>query len=408
MAAIYQGKEHEESRLRLFHVGYCRAFLIRKRQRYSLTLPHTEAAGRFLEGEFLLNEFALHPSNQIPTRVVSNKEKINLDSRALPLEAIWQERPIPNNAHLVLEKGDTIVLCTNQFAEAVDEDRFVHLATRPPQKAAKALVKAVQRSESYLEKEPHIIVLTWPTFVQRLGFIGSWVLSWFAFILKSAFGLIFIMSILSFCVPELSLPGKTVAVPRSADDSQQIAAADEDDAPATPTTTPQPTPSNTATIPTATLIPEEPVPGPTVTIVPTNTPQVPELFTGVITLLDPSDLYVSNGLIAFRWRYDGFLKKNGDNYEEMFEVFFWKEGQEPQEQGRGMAANTSTEFLTVNLCILDEALGEAFEPMQEYLWSVRIRAAGDENENNKIIYTSNEFRRFRYTRACGGTVPGSG
>ena len=73
-----------------------------------------------------------------------------------------------------------------------------------------------------------------------------------------------------------------------------------------------------------------------------------------------------------------------------------------------MAANTSTEFLTVNLCILDEALGEAFEPMQEYLWSVRIRAAGDENENNKIIYTSNEFRRFRYTRACGGTVPGSG
>ncbi len=141
--------------------------------------------------------------------------------------------------------------------------------------------------------------------------------------------------------------------------------------PATPTDlSPTSTPAPTSTpVPTAT---ETPTPLPTATALPPPTTASEPVIAqnkaigGSVKLITPAD---GDGLgeeQEFRWQAD-FTPSSG----QAFELIFWRDGQNPLQDGWGVAAPTLSTVVRVNLQRMDDNPALPFEP-GEYRWGVRL------------------------------------
>lgn len=171
IAAVYCDSSNGHVKLALFHIGYSRAFLIRAHKLYPLTLPHTQAVESYQQGALALEEFSLHPSNQIPKRWIGQAGRINADTRIISLEADFLESVRPQNEPIRLAQGDTILLCTSLLAEILSEQEIVAFVTnRRPSKAIKQLIAAVEKREMTAGRELQAVILAWPTTGQSVKY----------------------------------------------------------------------------------------------------------------------------------------------------------------------------------------------------------------------------------------------
>lgn len=166
VAVIYHYQSHRP-RLRLFHIGYSRAFLIRRKQLYSLTLPHTQASRLYLQRLLDFAELASHPAHRIPTRWIGQAGRVNPDTRVSPPNQLAHNVTLVTEA-IPLSRGDILLFCSHHLAEVVEEQRLVSLTVgrRPPQ-AAKKLIAHAQQSNGMSAHDLQALVLTWP-------FAGQW------------------------------------------------------------------------------------------------------------------------------------------------------------------------------------------------------------------------------------------
>lgn len=171
IAAIYPDLSDENVVLELFHIGYSRAFLIRERKLYPLTLPHTQAVESYQQGALAFEEFSFHPSNHIPKRWIGQTGRINADTRIIPLETDLLDSIRPQNEPIRLAQGDTILLCTSLVAEILSEQEIVSFVTnRQPSKVIKQLIAAVEKREMTTERELQAVILAWPTTGQSVQY----------------------------------------------------------------------------------------------------------------------------------------------------------------------------------------------------------------------------------------------
>lgn len=121
VAAVVRGNE-----LHIAHAGDSRAYLLRNGKIHQLTEDHSWVQTQVKAGALTPVEARRHPQRNVITRCLGNKPKLKVDS----------------NKHSI-EKGDSIILCTDGLSEMVDDERIKELVldTPNPQSAAQRLIE---------------------------------------------------------------------------------------------------------------------------------------------------------------------------------------------------------------------------------------------------------------------------
>jgi hypothetical protein len=155
----------------------------------------------------------------------------------------------------------------------------------------------------------------------------------------------------------------------------------------------------------AIVIVPTPAPTPTLTQPPINT-RTPTPFVlntptptpGALALVDPLDGDSGTGQRIFVWQTN-FTPPVG----RAFELIFWREGQNPMQNGFGLAAPTTGTSVTVNLTKLDDALGQLLDP-GEYFWGLLLVQV----KPYQRIQFLGEARRFTFFREDDSGSSGGG
>jgi hypothetical protein len=144
--------------------------------------------------------------------------------------------------------------------------------------------------------------------------------------------------------------------------------------------------------------PAPPTPAPA-TPAPTATPLlVPTPVSHSLALVDPSDGDSGSGQRRFAWSTE-FAPPEG----QAFELVLWRPGEDPLINGLGLAAPTTEDGVNVNLAMLDDQLGERFDP-GEYRWGVLLVGVSPYQR----LQFFGESRTFRYFRSGGDSGSSSG
>ncbi len=107
-------------RLTIGHVGDCRIYLVRGRQATVLTRDHSLAMAHVMQGEASLEDIRQHPDRSKVTRSIGER-------RPLPDYYTDSLQQMMGAAHLELENGDVVLLCSDGLWEPVLDEEMVNM-----------------------------------------------------------------------------------------------------------------------------------------------------------------------------------------------------------------------------------------------------------------------------------------
>jgi PPM family protein phosphatase len=327
------------SRLHLAHVGDSRLYVVRRSRIQQLSIDHTWAeealkAGRSPE------EIRTHPNRGVIKRYLGIDPDVLVDTRYRPLGTSYQDTPVDSSSHpFFLERGDTVMLCTDGLPDVVEDVRIldvVRRATAP--NAARNLVE--QALKVGAEDNITAVVLDMPG--ARKGLVSPLSLVWAAASIAVIAIIVGLVALISgrplYSAP--MLPSKSISGGEPEVSVTMSARPTRTKSIATKVTVDIELPVDVATAvieetlePTSTPLPTDDVPStatphPTdVSVAETTSPPVTPIPTSVRhtapTLLEPSnDQWIENTNIAhLHWSLDEGLAAG-----ESFRVQIWRDG----------------------------------------------------------------------------------
>lgn len=423
------------------HVGDSRAYLVRGGVAHRLTLDHTWAQEAIDIGRLTPEEASRHPNRNVIKRFLGVDETLAVDQQIIDLAQAPGEVAGPGRWPMVdrmrVQPGDTVLLCSDGLTDELSDAELQAVVRKAePQAAAEQLVA---QANAHGGRDNITVVLVrvpggpaTPRAAAALPVAGG--KSRLPLLLGVLAGLALVAALVAFL---LLRPGEEPSaappptVPAAGDSATADAATSAaalvapavDTATATPTVPAlAPTAAEFVTttlagavgdatstpLPTRTPspIPPTPTPQPTVRSSPTQpgaatspaASPAPPAGAVTVVLLDPNDGDTRSGEVTFRWAVTGGNLPAGMGYE----VFFYKEGQDPLRDGFGLATPTTGAALAVNLAALDADSNHPLDP-GPYLWGVRLMPLAGCRPSSVAA----EGRRIVYERGSQGTQSGS-
>lgn len=409
-----------DRRLYLAHVGDSRAWLLRGGQLRQLSFDHTWAEEAIRAGR-PAEEIRTHPNRGVIMRYLGIDPTVSIDTRyrgpaGEPVDGL-QAGP------LFLEPGDTLMLSTDGVSDSLSVGQVAEFMAFPDcQAAADALVSSAIRAGATDNVTAVVLRLPGgavvPFAAQRQGGRKLPVLP----LLLAALALVIVGAVAALALtggnraaptapptviaveaPTASLPAPTSTRTETSGGGVATAPAPEPpEAPppsvaaapplqvVEPTITASAEISATVPISDTQSLPGEPTVIPTHTATPTRTPYVPptprptgtqpppaataRLGVGGVTLISPPKGEAIKGPWTFEWEdTGGFELRPG----ELYELIFWKPGENGFRDGKSPIAATRVTKVEVNLADADLAgneFGLYFDPGQ-WNWGIALRDA---------------------------------
>lgn len=141
----------ENQQLYVLHVGDSRAYLIRGRAVYLLTLDHTWVQRAMDEGRINAAEAKVHPNRHVIVRYLGIEQRISVDPRIIVPESTLANGQRAYEESLALYPGDAILLCTDGLTDQVKDQELAEAVRThwlKPKAAIKQLIDlALKRQE---------------------------------------------------------------------------------------------------------------------------------------------------------------------------------------------------------------------------------------------------------------------
>jgi len=146
--------------VQIAHVGRCRAYLLRDKRPYQLTVDHTWGQDNVNSGFLRTQDITSYSSQQWykVTRALGLGEGITGDS-LLQTPSVRDRSRTRTAEPLPLVVGDRLLLCTYQLSEKILENNLSLLCDQPPRKAAKQIIQIAKRQE---QVDGVALLLQWP------------------------------------------------------------------------------------------------------------------------------------------------------------------------------------------------------------------------------------------------------
>ncbi len=137
-------------RLYLANVGDSRAYLMRNDQLFQLTIDHTWAQEAIDAGRLTPQQARSHPNRNVIKRYMGIQSEMEVDLR-LRLPGNGAAPPSEQNQGLLLEPGDTVLLCSDGLSDMVSDPDILDtmVKNRTPQRAAEELVLLARKRGGY-------------------------------------------------------------------------------------------------------------------------------------------------------------------------------------------------------------------------------------------------------------------
>ncbi len=155
-----------ENRLYVAHAGDSRAYLSRNGQLYRLTLDHTWAQEAIEAGRLTPAQAKDHPNRHVIKRFLGISESVDVDSIMIDINhgALDPEQihTWPKTNAILLQPGDSVILCSDGLTDVVDDERIAATVNRyAPQDAAQRLVDQANKAGG--PDNITVVVVQWST-----------------------------------------------------------------------------------------------------------------------------------------------------------------------------------------------------------------------------------------------------
>lgn len=155
-----------ENRLYVAHAGDSRAYLSRNGQLYRLTLDHTWAQEAIEAGRLTPAQAKDHPNRHVIKRFLGISESVDVDSIMIDINhgALDPEQihTWPKTNAILLQPGDSVILCSDGLTDVVDDERIAATVNRyAPQEAAQRLVDQANKAGG--PDNITVVVVQWST-----------------------------------------------------------------------------------------------------------------------------------------------------------------------------------------------------------------------------------------------------
>jgi serine/threonine protein phosphatase PrpC len=140
-----------ESRLYVAHAGDSRAYLLRNGQLFRLTLDHTWAQEAVEAGRLTPAQAKDHPNRHVIKRFLGISDQVEVDSEVVDINHGMRDpeqiHTWPRTDSILLQPGDSVILCTDGLTDVVDDDQIATTVSRhAPQMAAQRLIDQANKA----------------------------------------------------------------------------------------------------------------------------------------------------------------------------------------------------------------------------------------------------------------------